>query len=91
MEPTVTQPMSREHLGVRVGILSAAGNLLLFTCKYMAGITCGNVAVLAEGYDNLIDALNSLLVLLGFRMSGRKGNRVVEMAGWSTSLVLSSP
>lgn len=74
MEPTVTQPMSREHRGVRVGILSAAGNLLLFTCKYMAGITCGNVAVLAEGYDNLIDALNSLLVLLGFRMSGRKGD-----------------
>lgn len=66
--------MSRENLGARVGILSAAGNLLLFACKYTAGITCGNVAVLAEGYDNLMDALNSLLVLLGFRMSGRKGD-----------------
>ena len=32
------------------------------------------MAVLAEGYDNLMDALNSLLVLLGFRMSGRKGD-----------------
>lgn len=74
MEQTLTQPMSRENLGARVGILSAAGNLLLFVCKYTAGITCGNVAVLAEGYDNLMDALNSLLVLLGFRMSGRKGD-----------------
>lgn len=74
MEQTLTQPMSRENLGARVGILSAAGNLLLFACKYTAGITCGNVAVLAEGYDNLMDALNSLLVLLGFRMSGRKGD-----------------
>ncbi|MCD8168242.1 MAG: cation diffusion facilitator family transporter [Clostridiales bacterium] len=74
MEQTLTQPMSRENLGARVGILSAAGNLLLFACKYTAGITCGNVAVLAEGYDNLMYALNSLLVLLGFRMSGRKGD-----------------
>lgn len=72
MEQTIPQTVSRESLGAKVGLFSTIGNVVLFVCKYLAGTLCGNVAVLAESFDNLMDSLNSLLVILGFHMSGRK-------------------
>ena len=71
MEQTIPQTVSRESLGAKVGLFSTIGNVVLFVCKYLAGTLCGNVAVLAESFDNLMDSLNSLLVILGFHMSGR--------------------
>lgn len=76
MEQTMPPMVSRESLGVKVGLFSTIGNVMLFVCKYLAGTLCGNVAVLAESFDNLMDSLNSLLVVLGFHMSGRKEDYV---------------
>ena len=72
MEQALTQNISRENLGMKTGLFSALGNVLLFICKYLTGTLCGNVAVLAESFDNLMDSIQSLMVVLGFRLAGRK-------------------
>lgn len=88
MEGTLQKPVSRESLGIKVGIFSACGNILLFICKYLAGILCGNMAVMAESFDNLMDSLNSLLVLLGFHLSGRKEDSLHPYGHGRTEYVL---
>ena len=56
MEQALTQNISRENLGMKTGLFSTLGNVLLFICKYLTGTLCGNVAVLAESFDNLMDS-----------------------------------
>ncbi|MBT9776234.1 cation diffusion facilitator family transporter [Clostridium sp. MCC353] len=88
MEETLQKPVSRESMGIKVGFFSASGNLLLFICKYLAGALCGNMAVMAESLDNLMDSLNSLLVLLGFHLSGRKEDSLHPYGHGRTEYVL---
>lgn len=62
---------SREEKGKKVSIYLAIGNLGLFTVYVFTGMMGNSIAVLSEGVDNLIDACSSLLLLLGFKISGR--------------------
>ena len=47
-------------------------NLLLFACKYFAGLLSGSVAVIADAFNNLSDAVSSVITLLGFAIAGKK-------------------
>lgn len=47
-------------------------NLLLFAGKYFAGLLSGSVAVIADAFNNLSDAVSSVITLLGFAIAGKK-------------------
>lgn len=72
MERTLPKFGFRKDIGIKVGAFSAIGNILLFACKYLASSLCGNAAILAEGFDNLMDSVNALMVLLGFQLSDKE-------------------
>lgn len=63
-----------KNVGVRVSLLTALGNLLISIVYLAAGYFGQSISVISEGVDNLTDAGGSLLLLLGFKLSGRKAD-----------------
>lgn len=65
-------PDVRRKYGVLCGILGIVLNILLFGIKILAGLFSASVAIVADAFNNLSDALSSLIMMVGFKMSGQK-------------------
>lgn len=65
-------PAVRRAYGSLCGALGIALNLLLFACKYIAGLLSGSIAVTADAFNNLSDAGSSVITLVGFKLSGKR-------------------
>ncbi len=65
-------PDVRRRYGVLCGILGIVLNILLFGIKILAGLFSASVAIVADAFNNLSDALSSLIMMVGFKMSGQK-------------------
>jgi cation diffusion facilitator family transporter len=50
-------------------------NLLLCAAKTVVGLICGSIAIVADGFNNLTDALSSVIMLIGFHMAAAPGDR----------------
>ena len=62
----------RRAYGVLCGIVGIIFNVLLFVIKLVAGILSGSVAITADAINNLSDAGSSLILMVGFKMAGKK-------------------
>lgn len=80
-------------LGCMVGILC---NIFLFCMKLVIGLISGSVAILADAFNNLSDMGSSLVVLLGFKLSGKPADpehpfghgRMEYMSGFIVSVII---
>ena len=64
-------PEVRERYGTLSGTVGIILNLCLTAGKLVAGLMTGAVSVTADAFNNLSDALTSLVTLAGFRLAGR--------------------
>ncbi len=62
--------MRKTNLGYVEGWLSIAINTVLFCFKFWAGITSGSLAMLADAWHTLSDSITSIIVIIGFWISG---------------------
>lgn len=62
----------RHAYGMLCGAFGIMLNIILFAGKFAAGMLSGSVAVIADAFNNLSDALSSLVTLIGFKMAGQK-------------------
>ena len=62
--------MSRERQGSLAGAVGIGTNILLFVIKLIAGLLSGSVAIMADAVNNLTDSGSSIIMLVGFRLSG---------------------
>lgn len=67
-----SNPRVRRAYGTLCGILGIILNILLCAGKFAAGAVSGSIAVTADAFNNLSDALSSLITLAGFRLAGKK-------------------
>lgn len=65
-------PKVRQSYGVLCGAVGVAFNLVLFAIKLFAGLISGSVAITADAFNNLSDAGSSVIMMIGFKMSGHK-------------------
>lgn len=65
----------KRNLGYLEGALSAVLNTLLFGLKIWVGSAAGSVAMIADAWHTMSDTLTSLVVVLGFWVSSRPGDR----------------
>ncbi len=65
-------PVVRQSYGVLCGAVGVAFNILLFLMKLLAGFISGSVAIMADAFNNLSDAGSSIIMMVGFKMSGHK-------------------
>lgn len=66
------EPAVRSAYGTLCSVAAIVMNVLLFAAKYIIGKAAASVAITADAVNNLTDALSSVLVLLGFRLSNKK-------------------
>ena len=62
-------PGKTYRLAYLQGWLSIIINVILFAVKYWAGIVTGSVAIVADAWHSLSDALTSIVVILGVKVS----------------------
>jgi len=62
----------REKYGALSGIVGIILNLLLFAGKLIVALVGGSVAIIADAFNNLGDAGSSIIMLVGFKLSGKK-------------------
>ena len=65
-------PKVRHAYGMLCGAFGIFLNIILFAGKMFAGVVSGSVAVTADAFNNLSDALSSLVTLVGVKMAGQK-------------------
>ena len=68
-------PAVRQAWGSLCGSVGILLNFLLFGAKALAGAITGSIAVTADAFNNLSDALSSAITLVGFRLSARRPDR----------------
>jgi cation diffusion facilitator family transporter len=64
----------KNRYGYIEGILSIAGNLILFGLKYWAGILSGSLALIADAWHTLSDSASSVLVIGSVKLSSRSAD-----------------
>lgn len=62
-------PAMRAVIGARAGAVGIAANLLLATGKLAAGSMAHSISIVADGVNNLSDAVSSLITAVGFRLA----------------------
>lgn len=62
----------RVKYGMLCGAVGIGFNILLFCMKMIVGIISGAVSIIADAVNNLGDAGSSIVMLVGFKMSGKK-------------------
>ena len=67
--------MNREKIGRMAGAVGIATNLLLFAIKLIAGWISGSVAIMADAVNNLSDSGSSIIMLVGFKLSGKPADK----------------
>ena len=67
-----SSPQVRQAYGTLCGAVGIGLNLLLFLGKWIAGILSNSIAITADAFNNLSDAGSSIIMLIGFRISGQK-------------------
>ena len=61
----------RIKLGVLSGIVGIVLNIILSVFKMIFGAVTGSVSIIADGANNIFDAVSSVISLAGFKMSGK--------------------
>ena len=62
----------RARYGVVSGVVGIVSNLILFLIKIISGILSSSISIMADGINNLSDALSSVITIVGFKLSGKK-------------------
>lgn len=61
----------RESIGKTAGVFGIICNAVLCIIKLIAGVIAGSVSIIADAFNNLSDALSSLITVICFKMSGK--------------------
>ena len=81
-----TQPYESES-SERIVFYALAGNLVIFSAKYLAAQYSGSSAMLAEAVHSAVDAGNQALLLIGLRSAARSPS-ALHPYGWGKSVYL---
>jgi cation diffusion facilitator family transporter len=67
--------LKEEKLGFIEGWVSVVLNTLLFALKFWAGIVTSSVAMIADAWHTLSDTFTSVVVIVGFWVSGKPADK----------------
>ncbi len=70
-----SNPQVREKFGMLSGIVGIICNIILFAGKFFAGLMTSSIAVSADAFNNLSDAVSSIITLICFKTSGNPADK----------------
>lgn len=59
----------RNKFGYLAGFIGIISNFCLFIVKFFVGFVTGSIAITADAFNNLTDALSSVITIAGFKLS----------------------
>jgi len=62
---------TRDACGRKCSAVGIACNIVLFVVKIIVGIMASSIAITADAINNLSDAGSSVIILIGFKLSGK--------------------
>ncbi|MCY6483242.1 cation diffusion facilitator family transporter [Clostridium aestuarii] len=65
----------REAYGYLAGTIGIISNLILFLIKLFIGLMVKSIAVTADAFNNLSDALSSIITILGFKLAAKPADK----------------
>ncbi len=65
----------RRKFGILSGIVGIICNIILFSGKFFAGMITSSIAVSADAFNNLSDAVSSIITLICFKTSGSPADK----------------
>ena len=65
----------RNDYGKLSGTIGIITNIILSLCKIISGLIFSNVSILADGVNNLSDAANSIITLIGFKLAAKPADK----------------
>lgn len=65
----------RDSYGQLSGIVGIIANAIICTLKIITGLIFSSIAIVADGINNLSDAANSVITLIGFRLSAKPADK----------------
>ncbi len=68
-------PLVRMRLGMLSGIVGIICNLLLSISKFFAGMLTSSIAIMADAFNNLSDAISSIVTLICFKTSNNPADK----------------
>ena len=68
----------REKFGVLSGIVGIICNVVISIGKFFVGILTSSIAVSADAFNNLSDAVSSIITLICFKTSGNPADKEIE-------------
>ncbi len=88
--------VGREVVGRAAGLLGIISNSIISLLKLVVGLISGNIAIFADGINNLSDAVSSVVTMVGFHMSQKPADtehpyghaRMEYIAGLTVSFIV---
>lgn len=68
-------PEIRDKYGKFSGAVGIVINIILCLSKIITGLVFGSIAILADGINNLSDAGNSIVTLIGFKLAAKPADK----------------
>jgi len=65
----------RDAYGYLGGIVGIVINIILFIVKFIIGIIANSISVTADGFNNLSDAISSIIAIIGFKMASKPADK----------------
>lgn len=65
----------RKRLGMLSGVVGIICNMLLSIFKFFAGVITSSIAISADGFNNLSDAISSIVTLICFKTSSSPADK----------------
>lgn len=64
----------RKKIGMIAGLIGVGVNIALFAFKLIYGIKANSIAIQADAFNNLMDILSSVVVIVGFKLASKKAD-----------------
>ncbi len=64
----------RSKYGTLAGIVGIISNIILGSVKVICGILVASSAIISDGVNNTLDAVNSIITLIGFKLSSKEAD-----------------
>lgn len=74
-EKKVTDEHTRTKYGVLSGVVGIVLNVILSVFKMIFGAITRSVSIIADGANNIFDAVSSVISLVGFKLSGKPADK----------------
>ena len=71
----MTQKEDRNRISKISGIVGIGINVLLCTLKLIVGKKVNSISILSDGFNNLSDVFNALMIFVGYRLTGKPADR----------------